>query len=149
MVEVEPDSRIPVFPTNGALRQILYKELFMGPCKCCGNPKHGILSNDIDYGGQEVISLACPIIEGHNWEKVLGSGLGNMKLLPNARLFAQQHSLGTTEALKAFRRQGYGRHMNFMSLVDFENDVHGWVETHSKGQEWKRDRKGIGGYYDE
>ena len=132
MVKVDHNDRLPVFPTNEALRQILYQELFRGPCKCCGSQGHGILSNNIDYGGQEIISLACPIIEGHNWEHVLRSGLGNMKLLPNAHLFAKQHPKDTAEALKMFRRQGYGRHMNFMPLVDFENDVYQWVDTYAE-----------------
>jgi hypothetical protein len=54
-----------------------------------------------------------------------------MKLLPNAHLFAKQHHKDTAEALKTFRRQGYGRHMNFMPLVDFENDVYQWVDTYT------------------
>jgi len=126
--EVDPDAHIPVFPTNEALRQILYKELFVGPCKCCGNYKHGILSNDIDFGGQERISLACPVIEGQNWEHVLQYGLCRMTFLPNAHLFAKHYPVATAEALKSFRRHGYGKQMNYMPLVDFENDVHRWVE---------------------
>jgi hypothetical protein len=58
-----------------------------------------------------------------------------MKLLPNAHLFAKQHPKDTAEALRMFRRQGYGRHMNFMPLVDFENEVYQWVKTQSKAKE--------------
>ena len=121
-----------MFPVNEALRQILYKELFIGPCKCCGSRGHGILSNDIDFGGQEVITLACPVIEGDNWEHVLRYGLSHMIFLPNARLFARHHPTGTNEALKLFRRDGYGKQMNYMPLVDFENDVHRWVIEDTK-----------------
>ena len=135
---MDSDKRLTAFPINEALRQILYKELFRGPCKCCGSPSHGILSDDIDNGGQEEITLACPIIERHNWENVLRGGLHNMKLLPNAHLFAKQHPVGTSEALKTFRRQGYGRHMNYMPLVDFENDVYQWIDSESKAQEWRK-----------
>jgi hypothetical protein len=81
--------------------------------------------------------LACPIIEGHNWEHVLRGGLNNMKFLPNAHLFAKKYSGNTSEALRLFRKQGFGRHLNFMPLLDFENDVYQWVETESKAQEWK------------
>jgi hypothetical protein len=100
----------------------------MGPCKCCGNQRHGVLANDIDLGGQEVITLACPVIEGHNWEHVLRYGLNHMTFLPNSRLFAKHYPINTSEALKSFRREGYGRQMNYMPLVDFENDVHRWIE---------------------
>ena len=125
-----------MFPTNEALRQILYIELFRGPCKCCGNQSHGILRNDLDHGGQERITLACPIVEGYNWESVLRGGLGNMKFLPSAQRFAKHNPVDTVKALKDFRRQGYGRHMNFMPLVDFENDVYQWAENESKTTKW-------------
>ena len=134
-VKVDKESFLPVFPTSEALRQILYKELFRGPCKCCGNHNHGILSNDIDLGGQEVITLACPVIEGENWEHVLEYGLSHMTFLPNAHLFAIQHPTGTHEALKSFRRNGYGRQMDYMPLVDFENDVHRWIEEGKRGKD--------------
>ena len=109
----------------------------MGPCKCCGNQKHGILSNDIDFGGQEIITLACPVIEGKNWEHVLQYGLNHMIFLPNAHLFAKQYPIDTSEALKSFRRDGYGRQMNYMPLVDFENDVHRWIEEDRRELEAK------------
>jgi hypothetical protein len=92
--------------------------------------------NDLDHCGQEKIALACPIVEGCNWESVLRSGLGNMKFLPSAQRFAKYHPIDTADALKAFRRQGYGRHMNYMSLVDFENDVYQWVESEIKTARW-------------
>ena len=140
---MDPANRLPAFPTNEALRQILYIELFRGPCKCCGSPNHGILLNDLDLGGQERITLACPIVEGCNWESVLRGGLGNMKFLPSAHRFAKIHSEDTTEALKMFRRQGYGRHMNYMPLVDFENDVYQWVEAENKTTEWRSCQWGV------
>jgi hypothetical protein len=59
-----------------------------------------------------------------------------MKFLPSAQRFAKHHSIDTADALKAFRRQGYGRHMNYMPLVDFENDVYQWVETENKTARW-------------
>jgi hypothetical protein len=66
-----------------------------------------------------------------------------MKFLPNPRLFAKQHHSDTSEALKAFRRQGYGRHMNFMPLVDFENDVYQWIDYDSKEHDWKERSAGM------
>jgi hypothetical protein len=60
-----------------------------------------------------------------------------MKFLPNAHLFAKRYGRDTSEALRQFRKQGYGRHLNFMPLVDFENDVYQWVETEAKAQEWQ------------
>jgi hypothetical protein len=55
-----------------------------------------------------------------------------MKLLPSAQRFAKHNPVDTAKALKDFRRQGYGRHMNFMPLVDFENEVYQWAENELK-----------------
>jgi len=66
-----------------------------------------------------------------------------MKFLPSAHRFAKIHSEDTTEALKMFRRQGYGRHMNYMPLVDFENDVYQWVEAETKTTEWRSCQWGV------
>jgi hypothetical protein len=61
-----------------------------------------------------------------------------MKFLPNAHLFAKQYPVDTSEALKRFRRQGYGRHMNYMPLVDFENDVYQWIDSEKQAREWEK-----------
>lgn len=128
MVKVEPRDNITSFPVDGTLRQIIFQELFRGPCKCCGNHSHGLLIAELDKLGQECISLSCPITDGQNWEAILQRGLRGMELTPNPRKFAQTHGTGTAEAIQRFRLHGQGKRMGYMPLVDFENDVYRFLQ---------------------
>ena len=123
--KVEPKEVITAFPVDGTLRQVLFQELFMGPCKCCGDNRHGILNTAIDLSGQEDVYLACPVIEtGQSWENVLRSGLRTMNFKPDPTKFAVYFQQETANAIREFRRHGQGKPMGYMPLVDFDNDVH-------------------------
>jgi len=108
---------------NDIFTQILVRELFNGPCKCCGNMTHGILTSKRDRNGLDKFSISCPIVEGDNWERVLQKGLTRMAFRPDSKRFAQSNLGRTEEALAAFQVNGYGRFMDYMSLIDFDNDV--------------------------
>ena len=126
--EVEPRDTITSFPVDGTLRQIIFQELFRGPCKCCGNHAHGLLLVELDKLGQERISLGCTVVDGQNWANILQKGLRGMDLRPNPRKFAHSYPTGTAEAIQRFRIHGQGKRMDYMPLVDFENDVYRALE---------------------
>jgi len=125
--KVEPRQVITSFPIDGTLRQIIFQELFRGPCKCCGNQAHGLLHAELDTLGQERISLGCMIADGQNWEDILQRALRGMDIKANPRQFAGCYSKGTAEAIGNFRRYGQGKRMDYMPLVDFENDVYRFI----------------------
>jgi len=102
---------------------ILMKELFRQPCKCCGSHRHGVFSV-MKIGNVEKIALACPVVGDASWDRVLKYSFTTMRFQPNPKLFAQRYNSNIDGALQTFRSRGYGKHMEYMQLVDFENDVY-------------------------
>ena len=136
---VMDDNTIPL-SERAIFNKIVTRELFRQPCKCCGNPRRGIFSVRKDDEGTERIVLTCPVTNRGSWEGVLKHSINSMQFPPNPRLFARRYGSNVGEALKIFRRDGYAKHMSYMPLVDFENDVYGEV-LRLNGEQLRKSQK--------
>ena len=120
--KAEPETIAGKMGDSLSFQQILAKELFEGPCKCCGQHGHGVFSSRSDLDTIR-IHLSCPSIEEEDWEQALKTGLNKIRFKPDKTRFAKMILPKQTEAFRAFQSNGYGRLMDYMSLVDFDNDV--------------------------
>jgi hypothetical protein len=75
------------------------------------------------------------IADGQNWEDILQRALRGMDIKANPRQFAGCYPKGTAEAISNFRRHGQGKRMDYMPLVDFENDVYRFIAEANSGSQ--------------
>ena len=104
------------------LGNLVYREFFQGPCKCCGSNEHGILMQDFLADGTMKINLACSVTK----HVLVSQAFQSSKIDPSFEKIAHVHSHhveSVNESMKGFRKDGYGKHMSYMQLVDFENDL--------------------------
>ena len=106
--------------------ELIHSEFFVAPCKCCGSREHGVLMQDNLSNGTTKINLACSVTRDDNWEDVFSNALKSVRILPSIEKIAGLHSHHVdrvNESMPGFRKYGYGKHMDYMQLVDFENDL--------------------------
>jgi len=108
------------------LGELLHKEFFLAPCKCCGSGEHGVLMQDTLSNGKTKISLGCSVTKDDEWEQVVGRALKTVRIVPCIEKIADVYQYRVdrvNESMACFRKEGYGRYMDYMQLVDFENDL--------------------------
>ena len=76
--------------------------------------------------GTKKVSLACSVTKNDDWEQVITQAFRSSRIYPSYENIAHMHShqvVSANESLGCFRKDGYGQHMSYMELVDFENDL--------------------------
>ena len=136
--KVEPVESFKPLSDKMLFNHIILNELCGVPCRCCGNPEHGVFHPIRNIYDEKTMILSCPVVEGRNWESVLRQSVFTMRFPPNTKRFAESYSEDIEEALKRFRLDGHAQHMSYMPLVDFENDVYSEVLRIKRIQEVKR-----------
>ena len=117
------------------------RAFFNGPCKCCGSQDHGLMMRQTDDTGKERIALACSVPREEDWKKVLHMGLSSMRVTASFANFSCYHNNNTGQLRKAmdgFTKYGEGRHMQYMELVDFDNDAQRYSKV-AIGNRFKRE----------
>ena len=129
--------------------ELVNKTLFKGPCKCCGDLDHGVFDWITGKGGRPRVTLACAASEKEDWESVLKSGLDSMRFKASFEKFseANDNDLGRVQvSMRHFIKNGEGKHMNYLELIDFDSDLHRYRKAMGNQGRFKRD---IGRYDEE
>ena len=119
----------------------LYKAFFEGPCKCCGDPEHGILMTTTGDGGRLRISSACAASEVDDWELLLKAGLDSMRFKISFEKFSETNNNNVELlqiAMRQFIKHGGGKHMHYLELIDFDSDVHRYRKCRHNQLQFKR-----------
>ena len=123
--------------TDNVVVDQVFQELFRGPCKCCGDPSHGVFEQLTGRGGKPRVTLACSVLQEEDWETALRSGLRSMRFKADYGKFADLTRLHL--AMRNFVTHGEGRHMHYLELVDFDSDLHRYRHAMHGQHRFKRE----------
>ena len=135
-------SRPPSTKVDGELLNgMIERALFEGPCKCCGDPDHGLFTRISGKGGVPRITLACATSESEDWEKCLKTGLGTMRFKASFEKFSEANDNRIDRlqiAMRQFIKNGEGKHMHYLELIDFDSDLHRYRKQMGSQGRFKR-----------
>ena len=138
------DGPIQTDQTDDRLEKHILKALFEGPCKCCGEPTHGVFEQITGKGGMLRVSISCSVTQEEDWEQALKSGLRSMRFKADYGKMAEANDNDATRleaAMKSFIVNGEGRFMQYLELVDFENDLHRYRKAMRGQHRFKRESR--------
>jgi len=125
-------------------KNVVLRELFEGPCKCCGESNHGVFEQITTASGKTRIALACTVVESEDWTQVMESGLRSMRFRADFGKLSENNDNDLSrvgKAMKNFTVHGEGRLMHYLELVDFDNDLHRYRKAMSGQNRFKREQR--------
>jgi len=120
---------------------MIERALFEGPCKCCGDPDHGVFTRITGKEGKERLSVACATLETDEWKRALESALASMRFKASFDRFseANDNDIGRLQvAMRQFIKHGEGKHMHYLELIDFDSDLQRYRRCMYNQKQFKR-----------
>ena len=142
MMDPQQETRGLWLSTDNVVVNQVFRELFEGPCKCCGDPTHGVFEQITGKGGKPRVALACSILQDEDWESALKSGLRSMRFKADYGKFSEANDNDLSRlhvAMRNFVTHGEGRHMHYLELVDFDSDLHRYRQAMHGQHRFKRE----------
>ena len=142
IMDSQQDTRGLWLSTDNVVVNQVFRELFEGPCKCCGDPSHGVFEQITGRGGKPRVALACSTLQDEDWETALKSGLSSMRFKADYGKFSEANDNDLARlhvSMRNFVTHGEGRHMHYLELVDFDSDLHRYRKARYGQHRFKRE----------